>query len=155
MNRIAKNVHRGYWKFRIRMLTRALPTKIRLVEAGSIESARPCFLCGIGRDDVSHIYFDCPATRHALSCISGSIGARIEAIPAHLLLIRPPPLYTSLPLLRSFLTGLFGIRGNTTTKALLPPPPDCCYCQPYCRRYSLSLSLSSNARGGGKAVTGI
>ena len=93
VNRCAKNLSSSLWDFRIKLIMRSLPTDTRLLEAGLIASANPCYLCGMGPDDVKHLFFDCPASALALAAVSGNFGVCITPTPLHLLLISPPPLF--------------------------------------------------------------
>jgi hypothetical protein len=51
MKRIAPQINSGMWDFRLRLVSRALPTDERLREAKLITNPKLCYLCGIGLDD--------------------------------------------------------------------------------------------------------
>lgn len=111
VNRCAKNLSSTLWDFRIRLIMRALPTDTRLLEAGLIISDKPCYLCGLGPDDVKHLYFDCPATALALTAISGMFGVCISPTPLHLLLISPPPpIFLSTMIISTFVWAVWNQR---------------------------------------------
>jgi hypothetical protein len=89
MKRIAPQISASMWDFRLRLVSRALPTDERLKEAKIITSPKPCYLCGIGLDDTKHIFFECSVTQAALEKVCLATRTNIHFTPAHLLLITP------------------------------------------------------------------
>jgi hypothetical protein len=77
---VSKNLHSGYWDLRTRLVGRALPTETRLLAKEMLVS-KPCWLCVVGKDNVKHIYFKCPAVKEAIRIISGTTGTSIENTP--------------------------------------------------------------------------
>jgi ribonuclease HI len=119
---ISSRLSPAKWDFQIRLVFNALPFLDRRSKYGAAPSDHLCFLCGKGKDSVSHVFNDCQVVQEARAMVSARTECWLpDGLSSAILAFPPTSSSVRAPLMITFNWSVWTLRLRFFSTLLTPP----------------------------------